>query len=61
MLKLILLAASNLAQVTQRASPEGNPVEKTARPHFLHLVGTIIRTSSKITTTSVAVYKQEGK
>src|SRR3990170_3120043 len=59
-LKLIFLAASILAQVTQRPSPEGNPIEKTGPPHFLHLVGAIIRTSN-MTISSVADYKEEPK
>jgi len=59
-LKLIFLAASILAQVTQRPSPEGNPIEKTGPPHFLHRVGTII-SKSFMTINSVANYKEETK
>jgi hypothetical protein len=59
-LKLIFLAASILAQVTQRPSPEGNPIEKTGPPHFLHLAGTII-SKSFMTINSAANYKEETK
>jgi hypothetical protein len=44
-LKLIFLAASNLAQLTQRSSTEGNPTKTTGPPHFLHLAGSFIATS----------------
>ena len=46
--KLIFLAASNLAQLTQRPTTEGNLTETRGPPHFLHLVGTIIRKSFMI-------------
>ena len=58
--KLIFLAASILAQPPQRPSPEGNPVENTGPPHFLHLVGTIITTYFMMIT-CVASYKEEAR
>jgi hypothetical protein len=57
--KLIFLAASNLAQLMQRPSPGGNPIEKTGRPQFLHLAGTVIGTSF-MNISSVADYKEEA-
>ena len=58
--KLIFLAASILTQLTQRPFPEGNSIEKTAPPHFLHLAGTIITTYFMIVG-CVASYKEETK
>jgi len=58
--KLIFLAASILVQPPQRPSPEGNPVEETGPPHFLHLVGTIIITYFMMVS-CVASYKEEAR
>jgi hypothetical protein len=58
-LKLIFLAASNLAQLMQRLSSVVNPIEKTGPPHFLHLAE-IIRTSL-IIISCVAHYKEKAK
>ncbi len=40
--------------------PEGNPVENTGPPHFLHLVGTTITTHFMMIT-CVASYKEEAR
>jgi len=58
--RLILLAASILAQPTQRPLSESNPVEKTGLPHFLHVAGSVITTNFMITS-HAAGYKQETK
>ena len=47
-LKLIFLAASNLAHLTQRPPTESNLTETRGPPHFPHLVGNIIRKSFMI-------------
>jgi hypothetical protein len=58
--RLIFLAASILAQLAQRSFPEGNPMEKTGPPHFLHLAGTVISTYFMIIS-CVASYKEKTK
>jgi hypothetical protein len=58
--RLILLAASILAQPTQRPLSESNPVEKIGLPHFLHVAGSAITTNFMITS-PVASYKEETK
>src|SRR3990170_5238346 len=60
MLKLIFLAASNLAQLMQRPSPRGGAVERTGPPHFSHLAGTIMGTSFMIIS-NPANYKEDDK
>jgi hypothetical protein len=55
-LKLIFLAASNLAQLTQRLLPEGNSVDNSEAPHFLHVSGII---STSLMNIVVASYKEE--
>jgi hypothetical protein len=58
--RLIFLAASILAQPTQRPLSESNPVEKIGPPHFLHVTGSAIITNFMITS-HAASYKQETK
>jgi hypothetical protein len=55
-LKLIFLAASNLAQLAQRPFPEGNMVDNDGAPHFLHVPGII---STPLMNNIVASYKEE--
>lgn len=52
------MAASILAQPTQRPLSESNPVEKIGLPHFLHVAGSAITTNFMITS-HAASYKQE--
>ena len=54
------MAASILAQPTQRPLSENNPVEKTGLPHFLHVTGSAITTNFMINS-HVAGYKEETK
>jgi len=54
------LAASILAQPTQRPLLENNPVEKIGLPHFLHVAGSAIITNFMITS-HAASYKEETK
>jgi hypothetical protein len=54
------LAASILAQATQRPLLGSNPVEKIGLPHFLHVAGSAIITNFMITS-HVASYKEETK
>jgi hypothetical protein len=58
--RLIFLAASILAQPTQRPLTENNPVEKIGLPHFLHVAGSAITTNFMIKS-HVASYKEETK
>jgi hypothetical protein len=58
--RLIFLAASILAQLTQRPFQEGIPMEKTGPPHFLHLAGTVISAYFMIIS-CVASYKEKTK
>jgi len=58
--RLIFLAASILAQPTQRPLSESNPIEKTGPQHFLHVAGSVISTYFMITG-CVASYKEETK
>jgi hypothetical protein len=57
--KLIFLAASKRAQLMQRPSAKGNPIEKTTPPHFLHLCEAFI--SIRMITYCLADYKEEIK
>ena len=54
------MAASILAQPTQRPLTENNPVEKIGLPHFLHVAGSAITTNFMITS-HAASYKEETK
>jgi hypothetical protein len=54
------LAASILAQLTQRPLSENDAIEKIGPPHFLHLAGTVISTYFMMIS-CVASYKQETK
>src|SRR3989304_9261227 len=58
--RLIFLAASILAQLAQKPFPEGNSMEKTGPPHFLHLAGTVISTYFMIIS-CVASIKEKTK
>ena len=59
-LKLIFRAASNLAQLKHRPSPDVIPIERAGPPHFLHLVVTAISTIIH-GHRCVAIYKGEAK
>jgi hypothetical protein len=56
--RLIFLAASILAQPTQRPLSENNPIGKTGPPHLLHVAGSVI-SAYFIMTNCVASYKEE--
>jgi len=54
------LAASILAQPTQRPLSGSSPVEKIGLPHLLHVAGSVITTNFMINRHAVS-YKQETK